>query len=104
MVESRTSMVGIVAAFRLVLPTLVGPTVSARARPPRRRPHSLLVVNAPARLRALPSWLLSEAARRGHQLVSEGFAAEGLRKPHFTVLVALSELGPASQAELGRRL
>ena len=61
-------------------------------------------MDAPDRLRALPSWLLSEAARRGHQLVSEGFAAEGLRKPHFTVLVALSEIGPASQAELGRRL
>ena len=37
-------------------------------------------------------------------LVTEGFAAEGLRKPHFTVLVALAEIGPASQAELGRRL
>ena len=61
-------------------------------------------MDAPDRLRALPSWLLSEAARRGHQLVSEGFAAEGLRKPHFTVLVALAEIGPASQAELGRRL
>jgi DNA-binding MarR family transcriptional regulator len=61
-------------------------------------------VDAPDRLRQLPSWLLSEAARRGHQLVSDGFAEEGLRKPHFTVLVALSELGPSSQAELGRRL
>ena len=61
-------------------------------------------MDAPDRLRALPSWLLSEAARRGHVLVTEGFAAEGLRKPHFTVLVALSELGPSSQAELGRRL
>ena len=47
---------------------------------------------------------MSEAARRGHQLVSDGFAEEGLRKPHFTVLVTLDEIGPASQAELGRRL
>ena len=61
-------------------------------------------MDAPDRLRTLPSWLLSEAARRGHVLVTEGFADEGLRKPHFTVLVALSELGPSSQAELGRRL
>jgi DNA-binding MarR family transcriptional regulator len=61
-------------------------------------------VDAPNRLRQLPSWLLSEAARRGHQLVSDGFAEEGLRKPHFTVLVTLDEIGPASQAELGRRL
>jgi DNA-binding MarR family transcriptional regulator len=61
-------------------------------------------MEAPRRLRQLPSWLLSEAARRGHQLVSEGFAQEGVRKAHFTVLVALDEHGPASQAELGRRL
>ena len=61
-------------------------------------------VDPPDRLRRLPSWLLSEAARRGHTLVTEGFAEEGLRKPHFTVLVALAELGPASQADLGRRL
>ncbi len=61
-------------------------------------------MDAPLRLTQLPSWLLSEAARRGHQLVSEGFAAEGVRKAHFTVLVALDEHGSASQAELGRRL
>jgi DNA-binding MarR family transcriptional regulator len=61
-------------------------------------------MDAPERLQQLPSWLLSEAARRGHALVSEGFAEEGLRKPHYTVLVALTELGAASQAELGRRL
>jgi DNA-binding MarR family transcriptional regulator len=61
-------------------------------------------MDAPRRLTQLPSWLLSEAARRGHALVSEGFAEEGVRKAHFTVLVALDEHGPASQAELGRRL
>ena len=61
-------------------------------------------MDAPDRLRRLPSWLLGQAARRGDLLVTEGFAEEGLRKPHFTVLVALSELGPSSQAELGRRL
>jgi DNA-binding MarR family transcriptional regulator len=68
------------------------------------RPIASDAVDAPDRLRRLPSWLLSEAARRGHQLVSDGFAEVGLRKPHFTVLVALSELGPSSQAELGRRV
>ncbi len=68
------------------------------------RPIVFAHMDAPARLRALPSWLLSEAARRGHVLVTEGFAEEGVRKPHFTVLVALAQLGPASQAELGRRL
>jgi DNA-binding MarR family transcriptional regulator len=61
-------------------------------------------MDAPRRLTQLPSWLLSEAARRGHVLVSAAFAEDGLRKAHFTVLVALDEHGPASQAELGRRL
>jgi DNA-binding MarR family transcriptional regulator len=61
-------------------------------------------VDPPDRLRRLPSWLLSEAARRGHTLVAAGFAEEGLRKSHFTVLVALAERGSASQADLGRRL
>src|SRR4051812_10461585 len=61
-------------------------------------------MDVPRRLTRLPSWLLSEAARRGHVLVGEAFAQEGVRKAHFTVLVALDEHGPASQAELGRRL
>jgi DNA-binding MarR family transcriptional regulator len=59
---------------------------------------------APRRLWRLPSWLMSHAAMQAHRLVSDGFAAEGYRKPHFTVLVALDEFGTASQAALGRRL
>jgi DNA-binding MarR family transcriptional regulator len=59
---------------------------------------------APRRLWRLPSWLMSNATLHAHRLVSEGFAEEGYRKPHFTVLVALDELGTASQAALGRRL
>lgn len=59
---------------------------------------------APRRLWRVPSWLMSHAAAHAHRLVSEALAAEGYRKPHFTVLVALDELGPASQATLGRRL
>jgi DNA-binding MarR family transcriptional regulator len=62
------------------------------------------VDEAPQRLRRLPSWLLNQAARHANRFVSEGFAAEGVRRQHFTVLVALTEHGPASQAELGRRL
>jgi MarR family transcriptional regulator, lower aerobic nicotinate degradation pathway regulator len=60
--------------------------------------------DAPRRLRALPSWLLNQAALRANRLVSEGFEAEGMRRHHFSVLVALDEDGPASQAALGRRL
>lgn len=59
---------------------------------------------APRRLWRLPSWLMSQAALHAHRLVSEGFAEAGLRKYHFTVLVALDEHGSTSQAELGRRL
>jgi DNA-binding MarR family transcriptional regulator len=58
----------------------------------------------PARLRALPSWLLGQAALQGQRLVGERLAGQGVRKHHFAVLVALGEEGPTSQAELGRRL
>lgn len=58
----------------------------------------------PQRLRTLPSWLLNRAALRANRIVADGFAAAGARRAHFTVLVALDERGPASQAELGRRL
>jgi MarR family transcriptional regulator, lower aerobic nicotinate degradation pathway regulator len=58
----------------------------------------------PERLRALPSWLSSETARRGRLLVNAELARHGVRRQHFTVLTSLAEQGPASQAELGRRL
>ena len=61
-------------------------------------------MDAPARLRRLPTWLLSQAALAGDRRVNEALAAEGVRKYHFRVLVALSEHGPLSQADLGRRL
>jgi DNA-binding MarR family transcriptional regulator len=61
-------------------------------------------MDAPARLRRKPSWLLSQAALAGDRRVSEALAAEGVRKYHFRVLLALSDEGPLSQAELGRRL
>ncbi|MBO0768070.1 MAG: MarR family transcriptional regulator, partial [Solirubrobacterales bacterium] len=54
--------------------------------------------------RGLPSWLLGQAARRAHDLVSAALAPEGLRRQHFTLLAALAERGPASQADLGRQL
>ncbi|MYT30278.1 MULTISPECIES: MarR family winged helix-turn-helix transcriptional regulator [unclassified Streptomyces] len=57
---------------------------------------------APSRIRALPSWLLGRAAARGHRLVAEALATEGMRMTHHAVLSAVAELGPVSQAELGR--
>lgn len=58
----------------------------------------------PQRVRELPSWLTAEAARKARRLVDAHLACDGVRRQHFTVLASLSEQGPASQAELGRRL
>ena len=58
----------------------------------------------PLRLRALPSWLAAQMARRAQRLVEETLAHEGARRQHFVVLTSLAEQGPASQADLGRRL
>jgi MarR family transcriptional regulator, lower aerobic nicotinate degradation pathway regulator len=59
---------------------------------------------APRRLSELPSWLLNQSALHANRLVGEGLATAGVRRYHFTVLVALDDQGPASQAALGRRL
>ncbi|MER5740474.1 MarR family winged helix-turn-helix transcriptional regulator [Streptomyces sp. NPDC002262] len=59
---------------------------------------------APARIRSLPSWLLGRAAARGHRLVAEALAQVGMRMMHHAVLSAVAELGPVSQADLGRSL
>ena len=59
---------------------------------------------APARIRSLPSWLLGRAAAKGHRLVAEALAQVGMRMMHHAVLSAVAELGPVSQAELGRSL
>ena len=58
----------------------------------------------PPRLRQLPTWLTAEVARRGRLLVVASLAQDGRRRPHFTLLTSRSEQGPASQADLGRRL
>jgi MarR family transcriptional regulator, lower aerobic nicotinate degradation pathway regulator len=58
----------------------------------------------PERMRRLPSWLVSQLARRGAALVGESLAQEGVRRQHFAVLTSLAEQGAASQADLGRRL
>jgi MarR family transcriptional regulator, lower aerobic nicotinate degradation pathway regulator len=57
----------------------------------------------PARLRALPTWLISQVETRAHRLLTERLGAEGSRGYHFRLLAALAEFGPASQASLGRR-
>jgi MarR family transcriptional regulator, lower aerobic nicotinate degradation pathway regulator len=56
------------------------------------------------RLDRLPSRLLGQAALRADRLVAEALAEEGVRRHHYAVLATLADHGPASQAELGRRL
>jgi DNA-binding MarR family transcriptional regulator len=60
--------------------------------------------DAPARLWALPSWLLSRTALAASRIVADRLATAGVRRKHFSVLVALDDSGPTSQADLGRRL
>jgi DNA-binding MarR family transcriptional regulator len=58
---------------------------------------------APARLRALPSWLISQTAVHSHRLLTQGLASVDARGYDYRLLAALTEFGPASQAALGRR-
>nr|WSX49254.1 MarR family winged helix-turn-helix transcriptional regulator [Streptomyces sp. NBC_00974] len=57
----------------------------------------------PARLRELPSRLLSQASAHAQRLVAEGLSGADARKWHYAALVALDEFGPASQATLSGR-
>jgi MarR family transcriptional regulator, lower aerobic nicotinate degradation pathway regulator len=59
---------------------------------------------APTRLRGTPSWLLGQAAARAGRMVSQGLGAAGAHRYHYSLLSALEEFGPASQAALGRRI
>src|SRR3954468_13923869 len=58
--------------------------------------------SAPARLRSMPSWLVTQVAAVGERLVGERLAAVGVRRYHYRVLAALDEFGPSSQASVGR--
>ncbi|MFD0204924.1 MULTISPECIES: MarR family winged helix-turn-helix transcriptional regulator [Saccharothrix] len=58
---------------------------------------------APRRLRGTASWLLGQATTQAHRLVSEALGAVDARRYHYSLLAALDEFGPASQADLGRR-
>jgi MarR family transcriptional regulator, lower aerobic nicotinate degradation pathway regulator len=57
----------------------------------------------PARLRRLPSRLLTQTAMHADRLANQGLARADARKWHYAVLAALQEFGPASQATLSRR-
>jgi MarR family transcriptional regulator, lower aerobic nicotinate degradation pathway regulator len=55
------------------------------------------------RLDSLPTWLLSRSSGQAHRLLTDAFAAAGARGYHYRMLAALEDLGPASQATVGRR-
>lgn len=57
----------------------------------------------PARMRELPTWLISRVAGRSQRLLSAAFAGAGVRGYHYRILVALDELGPLSQVGISDR-
>ncbi len=61
------------------------------------------VRTAPGRLRSMPSWLLNQVALPAGRIVADALGSVGARRQHYSVLSALEEFGPASQAALGRR-
>ena len=61
------------------------------------------VSNLPAIVSELPSWLLTQTAMHAHRLVSAGLGTIGAHRYHYRILAALRDVGPMSQAALGRR-
>lgn len=49
-----------------------------------------------------PTWLLARAHERARGLLHAAFAGVGVRGYDYRVLAALDQVGPASQADLGR--
>lgn len=67
------------------------------------RPAPWPPADPPERLRRLPSWLFNRLAGRSNRLVGARLDRPG-RRADYAVLASLDESGPASQAELARRL
>ena len=57
----------------------------------------------PPSFTTLPTWLLNQTAQHAQRLLKSGFAELDAKGYHYRVLATLDELGPASQATLGRR-
>lgn len=56
----------------------------------------------PARLRILPSWLVTHTATISRRTIAEALANAGARESHYLILAMLEEFGPASPAGLER--
>ncbi|MFL6111178.1 MAG: MarR family winged helix-turn-helix transcriptional regulator [Catenulispora sp.] len=62
-------------------------------------------LSTPARLRGLATWLLGQSSNQGHRLIVDRLHAVGVTsRSHYSLLLALAEAGPTSQADLGRRV
>lgn len=61
------------------------------------------VDQAPARLRAMPSWLLAQASIAGRRAVADALAEQGWHRSQFTLLAVLDEFGPLNQTEMSER-
>jgi len=59
---------------------------------------------APRRLHDKAFWLLGRAALDAQRFTGEQLVAAGMRRGFYAVLATLAEVGPSSQAEIGRRL
>lgn len=58
----------------------------------------------PKAISSLTTWKIGQLANYARNVVSVALRADGLRRHHATVLSALAEFGPSSQADLSRRL
>lgn len=58
----------------------------------------------PKAISDLPTWKIGQLSNYARNVVSVALNSEGLRRHHATVLTALDESGPSSQADLSRRL
>lgn len=58
----------------------------------------------PTSISSLTTWKIGQLSNYARNVVSVALNADGLRRHHATVLSALAESGPSSQAELSRRL
>ena len=51
----------------------------------------------------MPTWILNQASTLAHRMLTDALARKGSRGYDYRVLAALHELGPSSQAVIGRR-
>jgi DNA-binding MarR family transcriptional regulator len=61
-----------------------------------------MIPDTSPRLAHLPTWQISQASARSHKVLHERLAEAGSSGYEYRILVALGDLGRASQADLGR--